>query len=99
MTEREAWLKLAEWCDITWPGKSSCFGPWEQRPPGLCVAIEWWAADYFISYSTAYAMLGKIEPLPWWHDSAFKWPVTPEGHARRAAFCREQAALLEGATT
>jgi len=99
MTEREAWLKLAEWCDITHFGEPALFGPLTRRHSGVCMAVSDLWITRRISDGTRDRMRERLDDLPDLKDSAYKWPHTPEGHAQRAAFCREQAALLEGATT
>lgn len=89
MTEREAWLELADHVD----GR-------HKRYHGLCELL------YFKHYHwqqidepTYRSMYEKIGDLPDYAGSAYKWPPTEAGDEERAAFCRAQAAALEGTVT
>jgi hypothetical protein len=88
MTEREAWLDLAELWDVPFTENDSvvvAFG--QQRAHGLCGSISLLPG---LTDEQRATMFAKVA-LP---DGSYRWPLTLEGAAQRAAFCREQAALL-----
>lgn len=95
-TEAETWEALARAIDrggrvhprysYRW-GQARTFG-------GLCVALQ--ALDGFtdIPDEQRRAMASRIldhGPRP--NPEAYRWPLTPDGDRRRAAFCRRMAKL------
>lgn len=97
LSERRAWERLAVACGRVEPtGESeSAYFTVKFRDNritefGLCSSIgdlEAWGA---IPYLTALSMKRKIGPVGK-YIAKFRWPITPKGHAARAAFCRKQA--------
>ena len=89
MTEREAWLELADYID----GRV-------RRYYGLCERLFIMRYHWLqIDHATYLSMWEKITDLPDYAGSAYKWAPTAMGDEKRAAFCREQAAQCEGVTT
>jgi hypothetical protein len=106
MTEREAWLWLAEKWDKpkAWP-----YYPLQGVTDpvcveigvggitiGLCVAIDYMLLDGQIS-RVAYETMNRRLPTSWQAGFCghYKWSNDAAGAAARAAFCREQAAKCE----
>jgi hypothetical protein len=88
MNEREAWLDLAELWDVPFGEDDSlvvAFGA--QRAHGMCGSITLLPG---LTDDQRATMFAKVA-LP---DGSYRWPMTVEGAAQRAAFCREQAELL-----
>jgi hypothetical protein len=97
MTEKEAWLYLAD----VWSEPKQCDdGTWRCRnyTPGLCVSIGYLDDQAIISVETLYSMGAKIREyraqLADVHWSAYLWPRTEEGAKQRAEFCKTQAEKL-----
>ncbi len=87
MTKSEAWLQQAELWD-----KAESYGPnGEYRVAksytGLCHTITRYVEDQ----SLRLEMKQTFASLPNYNSIGHKWPLTKEGAAARAAFCRAQA--------
>lgn len=88
MTEREAWLRLAE--DIV---------ARVLRDHGLCNCLYWMRHNWSeIDHATYQSMKLRILELPSYNGSPYKWALSKAGDEQRAAFCRAQAAALEKGT-
>lgn len=97
MTEREAWLWLADlWAS---PDMDACVVIGGDQCTGLCRCIEVlrWAGR--IDFRVYCGMRNRVDQLPNIGDSYLKWPTDLAGARQRAAFCREQAEQYEGVTT
>lgn len=88
MTEREAWLLLAERWDR--PKMSDDIWVNSENEIGLCTGIDFLEVYHRIDRETAEIMASKIPKC-----ATFAWPTDQDGARQRAAFCREQASLLE----
>lgn len=95
LTEREAWLLLAEW----WSGKLRTDddgdtlmvgGKWGCY--GLCSSIVLLSSTGRISQEIQESMRRKLGEVP---GSDYRWPQTLAGARQRAAFCRRMAAELK----
>lgn len=95
MTEREAWLALAEACEkhvenpIYTDGRR-CFYVNGVRCSRLCSGI------YFVGVAVETIASMKRKLVKYGPSSAFGgyyWPRTAEGMAQRAEFCRKMAEL------
>ncbi len=97
MTEKEAWLLLAEACEkhVASPFRTDgtrCFVIDRETCGGLCSGI------YFVGVAveTIASMkhkLVKYGPPTLSTIGGYQWPRTPEGMAQRAEFCRRMAEL------
>lgn len=92
LTERQAWLELANHFDGPRLG-----GPeYLTGCDWLCVGIGWMNNRRIISGFTSHAMVRKIENhAPSRGESALCWPG--RDRKSRAAFCRKMAALCKPA--
>lgn len=63
---------------------------------GLCVVLSNLRWMFSITDEEHYAMCATIRDNSW-SGRGYRWPLTPEGHAQRAAFCRRQAAKCRAA--
>lgn len=92
LTERQAWLRLAELWDKPQQNESNeCFIQTAYgRPYGLCASMD--CLD--IPPKVDNAMMAKIGKLPN-KLGDFKWGLGKAGAKARAKFCRKQAAMLE----
>jgi hypothetical protein len=90
MTEQEAWLTLALLWDVAYEAPDESVVVYfadGKRAHGLCGSISLLPG---LTGEQRATMNAKVA-LP---DGSYRWPLTLEGAAQRAAFCREQAALL-----
>lgn len=109
LTEREAWLKLAEWCaDVRHAGlvfdntdegvdeyaDEYVFGP--NNTYGLCLNIDWLYNSGAISAATKGSMLDKIELklCAGPEGGTFLWGFTKQDHERRREYCLAEANKL-----
>ncbi len=84
LSEREAWLVVHK------ESLDGCCG-------GLCCGVGFLEDAGRITETVRDRMIGKIDALKMdsFSDAAsYAWPLTPEGHKKRAAWARKQAALL-----
>lgn len=94
LSEKQAWLKLAAaWDkpDIDGSIVYVKFGGLELT--GLCLCVDVLFEDVLISELTELNMKNKINKLPRVYFT-YCWPTTLAGAAKRAAWCRKQAAKL-----
>ena len=92
MSEREAWLYLAECWDKAKIGENGYPLCAKIGNDGLCPSIETMYFDMDAIGQDAYqSMLSKIpDRRP--HSIAYVWPLTMAGAKQRADFCRRMAA-------
>jgi len=88
MTEREAWLALADAFDSVHLFDGEVYVAFGfQKAYGLCGVITLYPD---LTDEQRATMFAKVA-LP---DGSYRWPLTLEGAEQRAAFCREQAERL-----
>lgn len=87
LTEREAWLRLADHV----AGRTLQYF-------GLCELLRHMRCKLLIDGYTYASMIDAVDELPAYALSAYKWPPTEAGDLARAAWCREQAAKCEEMT-
>lgn len=97
MTEREAWLYLAEAWGNASAGGSRFYGVllgwgWCQ---GLCLSITRLSTHGQISEEVRMSMHAKIRGEPRSFGYGYVWSLDGSGARSRVAYCREQARLLE----
>jgi hypothetical protein len=103
LSEREAWLKLAEIWDSPIVKDNAELGLMGHRafveiksvfgsPCGLCPCINVFHYLDWIDSGTAHVIHKKIPESR--SFDGYVWPRTVEGAKQRAAFCREQADAL-----
>ncbi len=93
MTEREAWLFLADkWDNVEGDEHPRYVVVNGYEAAGLCPCIDSLESADDITPPVAAFMLAKIPKKRDSHDAC--WPFTEEGAKARAAFCRKQARLL-----
>lgn len=103
MTEREAWLYLAELWDS--PDEENedevvvpCVKIMDETHDGLCDCIDGMEYYDMIPEWTAIEMRERIKVLPDCRHHYYKFTLDFEGSAARAAFCRSMAEKCEQAT-
>lgn len=94
MTEKEAWLKIAEaWENVERGERGYVVEIGDDCAAGLCGSIYLIVKNAVGLSFHPDVMYDKIKALPHLGDD-FVWPRDAEGAKARAAFCVEQARLL-----
>jgi hypothetical protein len=91
LTEREAWLQVAELWDGAYESVSGIIT--DNCDSGICTCIDD-LEDNLISPDMADSMRDKIEGAKTKKSDVWLFPLTMEGAQQRAAFCRAQARKL-----
>lgn len=92
ITERQAWLKMAEEWDAAYDDNGDGTFAVSSRETGLCPHVDVMP----VSASIRESMDSKLrEHLPTKRVTKqnHRWPVNADGAKKRAAFCRRMAAL------
>lgn len=95
LSEREAWLYIAEQIDQGRPGNCT-FIVGDRDVVGLCAAIgSLFYSARLIYRDTSLRMEQRIHDYKGNPFGAFKWPLTPKGREQRRLFCLAQAEACE----